>query len=107
MAQQEMHLELLLSKRVVDANAQLAGRIEEVCAEQQGEETVIQAYLLGPDALAARLAVWLTGLRLLHWLGVEQSNRGGYRVPWDKMDLTEPEQPRLRCAKEELERLEA
>jgi hypothetical protein len=70
MTQQDIHLELLLSKRVVDANAQLAGRIEEVCAEQQGEETVIQEYLLGPDALGARLAVWLTGLRLLHWLGV-------------------------------------
>jgi hypothetical protein len=106
MAQQEIHLELLLSKRVVDANAQLAGRVEEVCAEQQGDETVIQAYLLGPDALGARLAVWLTGLRLLHWLGVGQSNRG-YRVPWDKMDLTDPEQPRLRCVKEELERLRA
>ena len=104
MAQQEIHLELLLSKRVVDANGQLAGRIEEVCAEQQGEETVIQAYLLGPDALGARLAVWLTGLRLLHWLGAGQSNRG-YRVPWDKMDLTDPEQPRLRCVKEELPRL--
>jgi len=91
MAQQEIHLELLVSKRVVDANAQLAGRIEEVCAEQQGEETVIQAYLLGPDALGARLAVWLTGLRMLHWLGVGKSNRG-YRVPWDKMDLTDPEQ---------------
>jgi hypothetical protein len=80
MAQQEIHLELLLSKRVVDANAQLAGRIEEVCAEQQGEETVIQEYLLGPNALGVRLAVWLTGLRLLHWLGVGKSNRG-YRVP--------------------------
>ena len=106
MAQQEIHLELLLSKRVVDANAQLAGRIEEVCAEQQGEETVIQEYLLGPNALGVRLAVWLTGLRLLHWLGVGKSNRG-YRVPWDKMDLTDPEQLRLRCVKEELERLEA
>jgi hypothetical protein len=49
--------------------------------------------------------VWLIGLRLLHWLGVGKSNRG-YRVPWDKMDLTDPEQPRLRCAKEELERCE-
>ena len=106
MARQEIHLELLVSKRVVDANAQLAGRIEEVYAEQQGGETVIQEYLRGPDAMGARLAVWLTGLRMLHWLGVGKSNRG-YRVPWDKMDLTDPEQPRLRCAKEELERLGA
>ncbi len=106
MAQQEIHLELLLSKRVVDANAQLVGRIEEICAEQQGEETVVHAYLLGPDALGARLAVWLTGLRMLHWLGVGKSNCG-YRVSWDKMDLADPEQPRLHCAKEELDRLEA
>ena len=103
MTQQEIHLELLLSKRVVDAKGQSAGRIEEVCAEQQGEELVVQEYLLGPYALGERLVVWRPRLR---WLGIGKSSYG-YRVPWDKMDLTDPEQPRLRCAKEELHKLEA
>ena len=102
MAPQDIPLELLLSKRVVDANGQSAGRIEEVCAEQQGEELVVQEYWLGPYALGERLAVWLPMLR---WLGVGKRRRG-YRVPWDKMDVTDPEQPRLRCAKEELPKLE-
>jgi hypothetical protein len=106
MAQQEIHLELLLSKRIVDANTQSAGRIEEVCTEQQGEESIVQEYLLGPYALGERLVVWITGMRLLRLLGVSKTSRG-YRVPWHKMDLSDPDQPRLRCTKEELERLEA
>src|SRR5437016_9641842 len=105
MAQQEIHLELLLSKRIVDANAQSAGHIEEVCTEQQGEESIVQEYL-GPYALGERLAVWITGMRLLRLLGVGKTSHG-YRVPWHKMDLSDPDQPRLLCAKEELERLEA
>jgi hypothetical protein len=29
----------------------------------------------------------------------------GYRVPWDKLDLTDPEKPRLLCALADLETL--
>jgi hypothetical protein len=30
---------------------------------------------------------------------------GGYRVPWDKLDLTEPQKPRLLCPVKELKSL--
>jgi hypothetical protein len=30
---------------------------------------------------------------------------GGYRVPWDQLDLADPDRPRLLCDVAELERL--
>lgn len=38
MATREIHLELLLGKRVLDLEGKPIGRIEEVRAEQQGDE---------------------------------------------------------------------
>jgi hypothetical protein len=103
MAQQEVHLELLLSRRVLDAHGQLVGRIEEVHSAQQGHEVVVLEFVLGPFGLLERLSVWLLNRSVLRLLGSSEK-RAGYKVPWDKMDLTDPEQPRLRCAKGDLER---
>jgi sporulation protein YlmC with PRC-barrel domain len=52
----EVHLELLLGKRVLDQTGKPVGRIEEVRAEQQGDEWVIQEYLVGTAALLERLS---------------------------------------------------
>lgn len=101
MAHTEIHLELLLSKFVLDLEGKEVGRIEEVRAEQQGDEWVVQEYLIGSAAILERLSAWTIGLKILHLLGARQGI-GGYRVPWDKLDLTDPHKPRLRCPKHEL-----
>jgi sporulation protein YlmC with PRC-barrel domain len=102
-ATQEIHLERLLGKRVVEANGQSVGRIEEVRAEKQGDGVYVQEYLLGPHALLERLSVWL--MRVSPMRRVHDHRSGGYRVPWDQLDLTNPERPRLRCPKQTLQKL--
>lgn len=100
----EVHLELLLGKGVLDSKNQLIGRIEEVRAEQQGNEWIIKEYLIGNAALLERLSAWTIGLKILRLLGARKIY-GGYSVPWDKLDLTDLEKPRLRCTIEELKEL--
>lgn len=101
MESRELHLELLLGRRVHDTNGKFVGRIEEVRAEQQGEEWVIQEYLVGSAAILERLNAWKVGLNLLHMLGAYKL-QGGYQIPWDKLNLTNPEQPQLACTLDEL-----
>lgn len=101
MANQEIHLELLLGKQVLDSTGKAIGRIEEVRAEPQGEDWVVQEYLIGYVAILERLSAWTIGLGILHLLGARKIH-GGYTVPWEKLDLTNPDQPRLRCSLAEL-----
>ncbi|MFN2599312.1 MAG: hypothetical protein ABR563_19255, partial [Pyrinomonadaceae bacterium] len=49
-----------------------------------------------------RLAALSIGRVILGKLGARRGH-GGYRVPWDKLDLSDPSRPRLRCPVEELE----
>ena len=98
----EVHLELLLGRRVADERGRPCGRIEEVIAEERGDECVVREYLVGTAALVERLSAWHIGLSLLKLLGA-RSPGSGRRVPWDKLDLSDPERPRLLCAVDELE----
>jgi sporulation protein YlmC with PRC-barrel domain len=101
MTTREIHLELLLGKQVLDSTGKPVGRLEEVRAEPQGDAWVIQEYLIGSAALLERLSAWTIGLRLVHWLGARKIY-GGYRVPWDQLDLSDPEHPHLCCTLQEL-----
>ncbi len=98
---QEIYLELLVGKPVLDSTGKSVGRIEEFRAEKQGDEWLIQEYLIGYPAILERLSAWTIGLAILHALGARKLH-GGYRVPWDKLDLTNLDQPRLLCTLEEL-----
>lgn len=100
----EIHLELLLKKKVLDSTGKPIGRIEEVRAFKQGEEWIVQEYLIGYAAVLERLSAWTVGLGILHLLGA-QKILGGYTIPWDKLDLSNPETPRLRCTLDELKSL--
>ncbi|BAY24552.1 hypothetical protein NIES2100_43470 [Calothrix sp. NIES-2100] len=104
MTTREIHLELLLGKQVLDSNGNAIGRIEEVRAEKQGEEWLVQEYLIGYAAILERLSAWTIGLGILHLLGAHKIH-GGHTVPWDKLDLTNPDKPRLLCSLEELKSL--
>jgi hypothetical protein len=88
----EIHLELLLGRRVRDRQGRGVGRVEELRAEQRGEDWVVVEYLIGGRGLLERLG--LTGLSALLALPVPRSRR--YRVPWEQLDISDPRQPRLR-----------
>lgn len=102
----ELHLELLLNRPVVDANGKPIGRIEEVLAEQQGQDWVVQEFLIGSAALLERLSVQSIALRLLDALGAHKLY-SGYRIPWNKLDLSDPLHPRLTCTLSELQKAKA
>jgi hypothetical protein len=105
MATRELHLELLLNTCVLDENGHCIGRIEEVRAARQGDSWVVTEYLVGSAALLERFSAWGIGLSVLRLLGGSKLP-SGKRIPWDKLDLSEPAKPRLLCAVTELKPLE-
>jgi hypothetical protein len=96
---QEVHVELLLGKQVVDASGHAVGRIEELIADRRPEGWFVREIHLGPEALLERLAVSASSLPFLGALHRFVTLR---RVPWDRLDLSAPEQPRLTCRIDEL-----
>jgi len=91
-----VHFELLLGRKVVDSEGRKVGRILAVRAEPDGEDCVVREYLLGTAALLTRL-----GISAGRMVGVP-IHREPLCVPWDRMDLGDPERPRLLCSLEEL-----
>jgi sporulation protein YlmC with PRC-barrel domain len=104
MANREICLELLLGKRVLGVSGKHIGRLEEICAELKGGECLVHEYHVGSYAVWDRLSALSIGRAILRIFGATKAG-GGYRVPWDKLDLTDVEKPRLRCAVKELEKL--
>ena len=99
-----INVELLLDREVRDASGRRAGRIEEVRARKEGDEIIVEAYHLGPEALLERLAAPVFRLSLFRALGLHK-HAHGRRVRWDQLDLSDPERPVLRCTVDELQKL--
>ena len=98
MKPQKIHLELLVGKLVRDVNGAKVGRIRSLHAEKVGGDCVVRYYELGGAALLSRLGI--SALRLAGW----PLRKEPQRVPWEQMDLSDPDAPRLRCTAEELKR---
>ena len=97
----EIHLEQLVGRRVVDARGRHIGRIEEVRAERRDAEWIVGDYVLGIGGLVERLAAGELVSNVLGRLARAVERR---TVPWDELDLTDPERPRLRHTLAELRR---
>jgi len=101
-----IHVELLLSRQVLDVEGKPAGRIEEIVARRQDEEWLIESYLLGRKGLIERLSIPEFVRAFVHLLG-GRKRVPTHQVPWKQMDLSEAQRPRLRCRAEDVERWEA
>jgi hypothetical protein len=97
MKTQKIHFELLLGKLVRDPEGARVGRIFSAHAEPEGDGWVIREFDLGAAALVARFGLTL---RRLAGLPISREPR---RIPWDLLDLSDPERPRLRCSLAELD----
>jgi hypothetical protein len=95
----EAHVELLVGARVVDVDGRAVGRIEDFVADREEDGCTVREVHLGAEALLRRLAVSASRLPFLGWL---ERHAGGCRVPWDRLDLGDPERPRLTCRRDEL-----
>jgi sporulation protein YlmC with PRC-barrel domain len=98
----ELNLELLVSRPVYDVHGVKVGRIEEIIAEEIDGELVVTEYHVGHFGLAERFSMYQFTSWLLRRLGARSVSPKSARIPWDKMDLSDPENPRITCAKHEL-----
>lgn len=96
-----IHVETIVGTEVRDVTGKVAGRLEEVHADWRGDECIVTHYVLASKK--TRRGVSLTNAIhfVLRLLGAEKSG-GSIVVPWDKLDLSDPEKPRLNCRAEEL-----
>jgi sporulation protein YlmC with PRC-barrel domain len=104
MQKQEVNLELLVGRRVFGLNGKSIGHLEEIRAELIKGECFVTEYLVGAYAVVERLAALSIGRAIL-WLFGANKKHECYKVPWDKLDLTDPERPRLLCSVDELNTL--
>jgi sporulation protein YlmC with PRC-barrel domain len=97
----DIQVELLLGRKVVDADGKKVGRIEEFRVESDGDSCRLQSYLVGTSALIDRLSAWTLVRpisRRLHGTRVYAV----YEVPWEEMDLSDPRRPALRISARDL-----
>ena len=97
----EINVEQLLGKKVVDVNGDNVGRIEEFRVERQDNSCLLEAYLIGASAVIQRLSAW-TLVRPINRLLHGRKFYSIYTVPWQDMDLSDPNHPRLRTVKRDL-----
>lgn len=100
MSTREVRLEHLIGRTVRDADGRCVGRIEEVRADRVAEECYAREFLLGPAALLRRLLGGVARLRLIRATRLAASEP--LAVPWQMMDLSDAEHPRLRVARDAL-----
>jgi sporulation protein YlmC with PRC-barrel domain len=104
MAERQIHVELLIGRQVLGITGKPLGRLEEIQVELKKGECLVSEYHIGTYAFLERLSAWVIGRTILKLFGVTR-RIGGYRVPWDQLDLSDPYRPKLRCPATELRRL--
>lgn len=88
----EARVERLLGRSVLDTGGRRVGRIEEIHAERDGQQWVVQSYVLGLGGLIERIAAGGIARALL---GALASRRRRRTIAWDELDLSDPDRPRL------------
>jgi sporulation protein YlmC with PRC-barrel domain len=96
-----VNLDHLVGRRVFADAGECIGHIEEIVAEPDGDDLVITEFHVGIFAGFERLSASPIGTAVLDLFRLRRSN-GLYRIPWDKLDVSDVERPRLLCTKEEL-----
>lgn len=99
----EIHLYEILGRKVCDANGEYAGCLEEIEVERGDEVCPVKSYLVEHRGLMSRITAWALADSLQKAIPVSEDSLP-YRVPWDQMDLSDPEHPRITVAKSELRR---
>ena len=97
----EIHVEDLLSHRVVDSAGETIGRLEELVARDEADGCFIEEFHIGRAALFERWALSPLGRSLLGPL-LSKRRATMYRVPWSLMDLSDPRHPKVRARRAEL-----
>ena len=86
-------MELLIGCKVVDESGKTIGRVEELLAVEKGDELVVSEFHIGTYGLLERLSVFHVGVGLLRFLGARAHVQNPKRIPWQELDLSDPERP--------------
>ena len=101
----EVALHHLLGRTVRDPNGREVGRVEELRAEielhEGGNDYVVTEFDVGSFGAVETLAGPYFARLLLQRLG-RFAPYSGHRIPWDRIDLTDPRNPRSLDTLEEL-----
>jgi sporulation protein YlmC with PRC-barrel domain len=92
----EVRLELLVGRCVFDPEGRKLGHIEEIVAETIDGELVVTEFHVGSGAVAERLSIHHFGSRLFSLFGAHGHSSKPRKVPWQQMDLEDPERPVVR-----------
>jgi hypothetical protein len=98
----ELHVERVIGKKVRDAGGEVVGRIGEFIVENVNGEYVLAEVHIGASAMLERIGGFVTQLP---YFALIRLPRWQYRVPWDRFDWTNPDEPRLTVRKADLERV--
>jgi sporulation protein YlmC with PRC-barrel domain len=97
----ELHVERLIGRKVRDADGAVVGRIGELIVENVDGDFVLTEVHIGPWAMLERVGAFVTQLP---YFALIRFKRWQCRVAWDQVDWSDPDQPRLRVRKQDLER---
>ena len=97
----EAHVEQLLGRTVHDVNGDRVGRLHEMRVEIIDGLPRVTEFHVGPAASLQRIALFVKQIPPFGWLPV---HRWEYRIRWELFDLADPDAPKVRVPKDELER---
>jgi sporulation protein YlmC with PRC-barrel domain len=100
----ELRLFEILGREVVDSEGKYAGRVEEIEAERGDDVSLIKSYLVVHRGPIDRVQTWALSAVIQKSIPVREKSRP-YRVPWDQMDMSDPEHPRILVPQSELSRV--
>jgi len=88
MTRHHLRLDDLHGRKVRDVSGRPVGRIYDMRAETRDGQLVVVEYYIGAGALLEGI-----GLHAMRLIGLETP--APRAVPWDKLDLSDPERPTL------------
>jgi sporulation protein YlmC with PRC-barrel domain len=99
----DIKVQLLLGKKVRDIDGRKVGRIEEIRVERRETALLVEAYLIGVSGLIDRLSARTLVRPIQRFLG-SRHIYSVYEVPWQEMDVTDPNRPVLKIAQRDMRR---
>jgi Uncharacterized conserved protein len=100
----ELRLTEILGRKVVDSDGKYAGRLEDIEAVRGEDVSLIESYLVVHRGLLDRIQTWALAAPLQKSIPVREKSRP-YRVPWDLMDMSDPEHLRILVPQANLSRI--
>lgn len=105
MSTREVRLHHLIGRRVHDVDGRLLGRLEELRAEidlhDRGNDYQVVEFQVGGFGAFGAMAAGRFTRHVLRGIGLAGDR---YLIPWELVDLSDPERPRVTRRKSELRR---